>query len=198
MNNYYLCVLDFEATCTNTNEFSVYAMEIIEFPSILYKVNDKDVTYISEFHKYVKPTLHPTLTTFCKNLTKIQQQVVDKSDTFDIVYKQHITWLNTNVPIGETLIFATCGSWDLAVMLPREIENKKLKHHNMYKNYINIKDEFKNFYNVKSSSMMNMMNILKIPHEGTLHSGYDDTKNMSKIIIKMIKEGHNKLTVHKL
>ena len=191
MNNYYLCVLDFEATCTDKNEFSKNTMEIIEFPSMLYKVMNNDVVYVSEFRKYVKPTINPKLTEFCIELTKITQEIVDNSDTFDIVYNQHIDWIHEHVPAGERLIFATCGHWDLSTMLPRELENKKLKYNNIYNRYINIKDEFKNFYNIQAGSMQHMMKILKIPIIGQLHSGYDDTKNMSKVIIKMINENHN-------
>jgi len=198
LTNFYLCVLDFEATCTDKNEFPLCLMEIIEFPSILYKVSDGDVALIGDFRKYVKPTIHPTLTTFCKNLTKITQKDVDDSDVFESVYKQHIKWLNINVPIGETLIFATCGHWDLTTMLPRELKNKKLKHNSIYKYYINVKDEFEYVYSKKAGSMTNMMEFLKIPFEGVLHSGYDDTKNISKIIIKIINDGHRKFRVNLL
>ena len=40
MATYYLCVLDFEATCwkDSTNKEK---MEIIEFPSVLYKIDEK-------------------------------------------------------------------------------------------------------------------------------------------------------------
>lgn len=36
---YFICVLDFEATCFENNEVARNKMEIIEFPSILYKIN---------------------------------------------------------------------------------------------------------------------------------------------------------------
>jgi prophage antirepressor-like protein len=55
---YYICVLDFEATCFQNNEVPRNKMEIIEFPSLLYKINTNTKSYelISEFHKYVRPT----------------------------------------------------------------------------------------------------------------------------------------------
>ena len=53
---YYICILDFEATCFGNNEVERNKMEIIEFPSILYKINtdDNSCELISKFHKYIK------------------------------------------------------------------------------------------------------------------------------------------------
>lgn len=194
----FICVLDFEATCTDKNEFPLDKMEIIEFPSILYKIEGTEVTYISEFHKYVKPTLFPKLTKFCTELTKITQETVDASDTFDIVYKQHLKWLYTHVTHEDTVIFATCGHWDLVTMLPRELVNKGLKINSVYRKYINIKDEFNNFYKPKEKvgSLMNMLKYLNMKFEGTLHNGFDDTKNMSKILVKMINSGHSDFKIN--
>ncbi len=53
---YYLCVLDFEATCWQENKPKKIT-EIIEFPSVLYKVNEDQLTFefIDEFAEYVRP-----------------------------------------------------------------------------------------------------------------------------------------------
>ena len=190
MTDYYLCVLDFEATCCDKNEFPRNQMEIIEFPSILYKVENHIPTFISQFHKYVKPTHHPKLTDFCINLTGIQQETVDKADVISIVYKEHIDWIIKNVPINANLIFATCGYWDFKTMLPTEVANKQLKANSIYKKYINVKDEYEYIYKVKAQGMVGMMNFLKIPVEGRVHSGIDDTKNIAKILLKIIKDGN--------
>ena len=190
MKPYYLCVLDFEATCFEHDEKPKHQMEIIEFPSILYRITDKTYKFINQFHQYVKPTMNTILTEFCKNLTGIQQDTVNKAQTIDIVYKEHIKWLNINVPDGYEVYICTCGHWDLKTMLPREIKNKKLTSHRYYNKYINVKDEFEYFYKTKTSSMTNMLSFLKIELEGRHHSGIDDTKNISKIMMQMITDGH--------
>lgn len=53
----YICVLDFEATCWDDDKIDKSEVEIIEFPSILYKLdsNNKKLEIIGEFHEYVKP-----------------------------------------------------------------------------------------------------------------------------------------------
>jgi inhibitor of KinA sporulation pathway (predicted exonuclease) len=196
MEVYYLCILDFEATCFENNEKLKYQMEIIEFPSILYKITNNKYKFVSEFHKYVKPTINPILTNFCKELTGIQQETVNKAETIDVVYKEHIKWLNTNIPYNNMVYICTCGHWDLKTMLPREIKNKNLIPHKFYKKYINVKDEFEYFYKSKVGSMLSMLSFLNLNLEGRHHSGIDDTKNIAKIMMRMIGEGHNKFTTN--
>lgn len=190
---YYICILDFEATCFSNDEVDRNKMEIIEFPSILYKINTNDNSYelIDEFHKYVKPTYKPVLTNFCKKLTGITQTIVDNSETIDIVYNDHIKWLNTHIKEGDNFIICTCGAWDLKSILPNEIKNKKLKRHKYYNKFINIKDEFNYFYNRNVNGMVDMLKILKINLVGKHHSGIDDTRNITSILLHMIKDGHH-------
>ncbi len=188
---YYLCVLDFEATCFENNEVPRDKMEIIEFPSILYKVKANTCELISQFHKYVKPTVNPILTKFCTGLTGIQQTTVDSAEPIEKVYLEHSKWLKQHVPTNADFIFATCGHWDLKTMLPNEIKNKKLNKNKFYSQYINVKDEFEYFYKVKVRGMVDMLVHFGFKLEGRHHSGIDDTKNISKIILKIISDGHN-------
>ena len=85
----YLLVLDFEATCDKegqlypqvgighelfqicVSEAEYLLQEIIEFPVL--KVDTKCFNIQSQFHRYVKPEIHPELSSFCSNLTGIIQ-----------------------------------------------------------------------------------------------------------------------------
>ena len=187
---YYLCVLDFEATCWK-NSANKDQMEIIEFPSVLYRIDEGEETieFISEFHCYVRPTINPILSDFCTELTGITQEMVNPAETFDIVYAKHIKWLQTNVPFGSVFLFATCGKWDLMTQLPREIKNKGLKKNKFYSKYINVKYELENFYKAKVTSMPSMLRFLGLTLDGRHHSGKDDTRNIAKAMLKMISDG---------
>jgi len=66
----YLLVLDFEATCGESG-FPKDRMEIIEFPTIVYDLQEKKE--VGTFHEYVKPVIQPRLTEFCTQLTGITQ-----------------------------------------------------------------------------------------------------------------------------
>jgi ERI1 exoribonuclease 3 len=187
---YYLCVLDFEATCwkgsARRND-----MEIIEFPSVLYKVNEDTNTqeFISEFAKYVKPTKN-IISDFCTELTGITNEKVKDADKIHIVYKEHMEWLKKHCG-EEHIVIATCGKWDLSTMLPNEIMNKRLPVCKYYSTYINVKDEFSYVYKQKVRGMTDMLTYLKLKLEGRHHSGIDDTRNIAKIMLRMIKDKHS-------
>ena len=66
----YLLVLDFEATC-GEGGFPRDQMEIIEFPTIMYDLEEKEE--VGRFHEYVKPIIRPQLTEYCTKLTGITQ-----------------------------------------------------------------------------------------------------------------------------
>lgn len=65
----YILVLDFEATCEENVRLN--PQEIIEFPVVVYDLNKNQVWTDNIFHYYIKPSVNPKLTNFCKNLTKI-------------------------------------------------------------------------------------------------------------------------------
>ena len=194
----YICVLDFEATCWNDDKIDKSQVEIIEFPSILYKLdsNNKKLEKIGEFHEYVKPILHPILSDFCTQLTGIKQETVNKADVFENVFKRHYLWLKSNVKNFDEFTFLTCGAWDLKIQLQRELNNKKIKNKDEYKYFINIKDEFEYFYKRKIGGMVQMLNYMKLTLDGHHHSGIDDCRNISKILNKTVKEGHTDFKVN--
>jgi len=53
----YICVFDFECTCSNDPAIKLQSQEIIEFPVILLDVKTRTIK--STFHTYVKPTIDP-------------------------------------------------------------------------------------------------------------------------------------------
>jgi inhibitor of KinA sporulation pathway (predicted exonuclease) len=75
-------------------------------------------------------------------------------------------------------------------MLPKEVYNKNLSYYSVYKRFINIKLEFEYIYKIKAGGMVNMLKYLNIPLEGRHHSGIADTKNIAKILLRIISDGH--------
>lgn len=91
-------------------------LQIIEFP--VFKVNSKNFEIESEFHSYVRPTINPTLSTFCSRvwllrtdtyynlpviwniqyqLTGISQVQIDKQKPLGEVLKKFEKWMNSEV-----------------------------------------------------------------------------------------------------
>lgn len=184
----YFLILDFEATCDQERSFK--PPEIIEFPTVV--LNAKTLQKEGEFHYYVKPIVNPKLTPFCIDLTGIQQEWVDQGLLLPEVLQKYDEWLRKQGFIESTkkIAFVTCGDWDLLTMLTSECRRRKLKKPSYFNQWINIKKEFQRFYNFSGMlGMAGMLNKLKIELTGKHHSGIDDCRNITKIVIRMIQEG---------
>lgn len=192
INNKYdfLVVLDFEATCEENDK--KWINEIIEWPSVLIDCHKMEI--IDQIQIYVKPRNKPILTNFCTQLTGITQETINEKGV-DIVeaMKKYNAWLSSHslLPKNDSIkwTFVTCGNWDLQNMLPNQMTMIGQKVGKHFGHWINIKKVFENFYQQKSISMVNMLKVLHLTLEGRHHSGLDDSLNISKIAIKMMKDG---------
>jgi inhibitor of KinA sporulation pathway (predicted exonuclease) len=70
-------IVDLEATCWEGRDNS--KNEIIEIGAVLVSGQRR---ILSEFEGFVKPLMHPVLSSFCKTLTSIRQDQVDQAPYF--------------------------------------------------------------------------------------------------------------------
>ncbi len=180
----YLVILDFEATCDNASKIS--PQEIIEFPSVLYDLETRQL--VDEFSTFVRPEHHPELTAFCTELTGITQDDVDAAPPFRGVLRQHISWLQGHglFDPGYEHRFAlvTCGDWDLNAMLPQQCEAAGISIAELpvcYRQWINIKVVFENTLHRRAGGMVSMLRQLNLKLEGRHHRGIDDCRNITRI-----------------
>ncbi|EGG25415.1 putative RNase III [Cavenderia fasciculata] len=197
----YIVVLDFEATCDDGTK--IKNQEVIEFPSVIVDVEKQQV--VAQFAEYVRPVYNPTLSAFCTQLTGIQQATVDSADIFENVFKRHFKFLVDNKLLQENgarneenpFAVLCCGDWDLLQMLPAQCRINKnesgelhyLPPPNYFTEWINVKKIFEKNYNMSAYGMANMLRQLSIPLVGRHHSGIDDCRNISSIVIAMLKKG---------
>lgn len=73
----YIFCVDFEATCCDRGTVPREEMEIIEFGGVLLD-REKNWDAVERVEFFIKPTVHPVLTEFCKTLTNITQEQVDE------------------------------------------------------------------------------------------------------------------------
>lgn len=190
----YYCILDFEATCISDG--IIHPQEIIEFPTIIL---NNQFEQIATFHHYVKPIYHPRLTPFCMELTGIQQTWIDEADTFKSVWKLFQQFLLLHCHQTNNIIFITAGNWDLLTMLPNQCQLSNVAIPSYMKKWINIRTLYHtiplanipHLPHKKPRSMKALMDAMGIDVIGRLHSGIDDTKNITRLFQKMIEVGAN-------
>lgn len=191
----YLCVLDFEATCNNKKP-APRPQEIIEFPTLLLNVSTGEVE--REFHHYIKPDVHPTLSAFCTELTGITQATVDDGISLDRAIILHQEWIreigvvpshSTDASSAPTFAYITCGDWDLKTCLPSQLRYHSMEVPSIFESWINVKHEFQGLYGKKAGGMNGMLRTLGMDLEGRHHSGIDDCRNIARICQRMLEDG---------
>lgn len=192
----YLCVLDFEATC-NEKGPAPRPQEIIEFPALLMNVRTGEVEH--EFHYYIRPDVHPTLSDFCTCLTGIAQSTIDDGISLEKALVLHQEWINGigvvpahaagNDTEAPTFAYLTCGDWDLRICLPSQLKFHSQKAPSMFREWLNVKHEFQHLYGKKAGGMAGMLWDLGMELEGRHHSGIDDCRNIVRICRRMLEDG---------
>jgi 3'-5' exoribonuclease 1 len=214
MNSYYydcICVVDFEATCerdANQRSFPSGPLaaalsrlevpsspsvpstqEIIEFPAHLVDVKTREI--VSSFHSFVKPSKSTNLSSFCTELTGITQAEVDVAQSFPQVLDSFEDWLYSNLKKHsyESFAFATDGSWDFAHFFANSCLLNEIPYPSYAKRWINIRKVFTSHYKIHASSLNHMLNHLGMEFEGRKHSGLDDSKNIARVLTRMLLDG---------
>ncbi|KAL4442847.1 hypothetical protein ABPG74_010736, partial [Tetrahymena malaccensis] len=180
----YLVISDFEC---NSGMKGFVLNEIIEFPILIVDVKNQKI--IKEFTTFVKPTYHPKLTNFIKNLTYIEQKDVDQapniSEVFDIITQE----IKQNTEGSESTFFLFDCDSD-AVYLRAEMNLKDLQPSQYFNQYFNLKELFDKFFNVKAKSLENMMKILNLSQKGHPHIALHDARNICQVVMYMLEKGY--------
>ena len=182
----YYFVIDFEATCDKKGQ--VRPQEIIEIPIMV--VDARTFKRIDRFHRYVKPTKRPCLTTFCKELTGISQETVNKSLSFEELYPELLEFVEKYHNHNTKALTVTYGDWDFVHMWPSQLECLKIKNGpEVFKSWINLRKTAHQFLGYSSAGLEDLLNKLHLRFEGSPHSGIDDTVNTVRALEVICKMG---------
>jgi inhibitor of KinA sporulation pathway (predicted exonuclease) len=154
--------------------------EIIEIGA--YKV-DPAGQLVDEFDSLIKPVVHPSLSSFCQELTGIEQSDVNNADTFEVVFQQFYEWIHPNE--NDSLLL----SWGT--------KDYKLIRHQCAKdnidltwfNYGDLKGAYRQMMNLSRS--VGLARALKnegIDFEGEMHNALDDSYNLSSLFVKYLHQ----------
>ncbi|KRZ80680.1 3'-5' exoribonuclease 1 [Trichinella papuae] len=177
---HYYCVLDFECTCAIEKRGKTYSNEIIEFPSLL--INASSAKIASSFHSYCRPVINPVLSEFCTRFTGIKQENVDSAPLFPEVFKHFLQWIKIETD-GKSVAFVTDGNQDIATFLQKQLLYFNLDIPKELRSWIDIKESFSVIFSITLMKLNEMLNVIGLQFEGTKHSGMDDAKNISRIVI---------------
>ncbi|MBE9040456.1 exonuclease domain-containing protein [Oscillatoriales cyanobacterium LEGE 11467] len=171
----YLMVLDLEATCCDRKTISRNQMEIIEMGAVM--VETQNLTPVDEFQTFVKPTLNPQLTEFCRQLTSISQAQVDRAPTYPEAAKHLQSWL-ARYP---NFLFGSWGDYD------RKQFEQDSKFHDISYPIASVHINLKKFFSTnqgfkKRYGMAQALELAGISLEGTHHRGIDDARNIAKLL----------------
>lgn len=172
-------IYDLEATCWQTaSERNGRTQEIIEIGALKFnEYGDLD----SRFESFIRPTVHPQLSSFCTNLTGISQIDVNRAETFPIVIKEFQEWIG--LFDDEDYLLCSWGFFDQRVMAKNctlhDIDSEWTKEH------ISLKHQYPRIKGIAYSiGLKSAVEKEGFEFEGAHHRGIDDAVNLAKIFLK--------------
>nr|CAB3470492.1 unnamed protein product [Digitaria exilis] len=157
----YLLILDLEGK-----------VEILEFPVMM--IDAQSMEFIDSFHSVWHDTAIP--------FKQVLQEFEDWMENNNL-------WKKKQGGSLKSAAFVTCGNWDLKTKVPEQCKVSKIKLPTYFMEWINVKDIYLNFYRRRATGMMTMMRELQMPIVGSHHLGIDDSKNIARVVQRMLAEG---------
>ncbi|XP_030375149.1 ERI1 exoribonuclease 2 [Scaptodrosophila lebanonensis] len=197
----YVIAVDFEATCWEKQAPPQWReAEIIEFPAVL--VNLKTGKIEAQFHKYVMPIESPRLSSYCIELTGIQQKTVDNGVPLQTALTMFHEWLrkelrarNLTLPkmrkdnILGNCAFVTWTDWDFGICLSKECSRKHIRKAYYFNQWIDVRAIYRQWYKYRPCNFSDALTHVGLTFEGRAHSGIDDAKNLGALMCKMVRDG---------
>lgn len=171
--------LDFEATCRDGELMK--PQEIIQFPAVL--IDGYTFQVLDTFNKFVKPQITPVLTDFCKTLTGISQEEVDKGVPFSVALSQFQEWLQSH-GLFHNFTVVTWGNWDLMCMLPAQCDLIGVAVPWCLRTWCNLKYVVNRVAGIHPK--VNFKDVVtqyfQLPWIGTAHNGLHDSLNVCQLL----------------
>ena len=173
-------IYDLEATCW-LGRPPQGVQEIIEIGAV--KVSPVGEV-LSSFSSFIKPWVNPVLSGFCKKLTSITQEDVNRARTFPKVVEAFKDWIDI---YDEDYVLCSWGKFDVQLLRNdcnlHKLEDDWLEHHiNLKAQYVEIKGH------VKYTGLKNTLEREGFEFTGRHHRAINDAENTAKIFIKLIDE----------
>lgn len=171
-------IYDLEATCWE-NQPPGYVQETIEIGA--FKVNHFGEVR-GKFNRFIRPVVHPTLSPFCRQLTTIAQEDVNRALTFPDVIQEFWDWGRVE---EEEYILCSWGNFD------RKMFASDCQLHRIdpawTERHTNLKEQYRSMKRMKSGiGLRKAVEKEGILFTGQHHRGISDAENLVKLFLKYL------------
>jgi len=173
-------IYDLEATCWLGRPPKGYN-EIIEIGAV--RINEYSEV-IGRFENFVKPTVNPVLSGFCKKLTSITQSQVNTARTFSKVLTDFKEWADM---YEEDFYICSWGQND------KKLFADDCRLHNLdtawLDRYVNLKSQYDQLKgDVVKGNLKKIVEREGFEFTGKAHRAISDAENLAKIFLKYFDE----------
>ncbi|MEO1028838.1 MAG: 3'-5' exonuclease [Pseudomonadota bacterium] len=179
-----LLIIDLEATCSDDNAISRSNMETIEIGGAIVALTD--LALVDSFQLYIKPVVTPLLTTFCTELTGIEQATVNQTEPFGLAISHYQEWLEVHPDI---VAWASWGNYDKGQF---ELDYARHGISDVHAGlpHLNLKNLFGEAVGERRMGLGRAIEFAGARFEGRHHSGKDDAINMARLLTLEPRFGH--------
>ena len=173
-------IYDLEATCWKGRPPGE-TQETIEIGAVHINSYGEE---LGSYNRFIRPMVNPILSPFCRELTSISQEDVNRAERFPTVIEEFQDWIGI---FDEDYLLCSWGNFD-KIMLERDCELHKLPaewldaHINLKKQYHAMK-RLRRPFGLKKA-------VVKEGFEftGIHHRGISDAENLAKVFTKYVDE----------
>ncbi len=136
------------------------------------------------FNKFVKPILNPNLSLFCRELTSIPQEYIDRANEFPVVIEEFQDWGEV---FEEDYLLCSWGNFDKKQL----VQDCKLHglEYEWLEPHINVKRQYQEIKRLKRPrGLKSAVKFEGFEFTGIHHRGIDDAENLAKIFAKHLDE----------
>jgi len=151
-------------------------MEIIEIGASVIELRSAET--LDTHQVYIRPVVNPKLTSFCVDLTGIQQIDVDSAPFFYSGIEQFTTWLHSH---SNVIAWASWGAYDRN-QLDQDCARHQQSNPLSALKHLNLKTAYAAAVKTRSKGMANAFKEQKLDMVGRHHSGVDDAKNIARLV----------------
>jgi len=166
-------VIDLEATC-DRDGWPRERMEIIEIGAVLTAADAQ--TPLGEFQTFVRPAMHPALTSFCHDLTGITQADIDDAPGYPEALGAMLAWLDGI----DGVLFCSWGGFDDRIFASENVRHGLTqplpRHWNLARAFSGRLGQRRRY------SVMGALERVELGFEGRPHRGIDDARNIARLL----------------